>query len=200
AQIYFPNEDPIGKQIVCGFPPDGSVARQIVGIVGDVRDTALADDPKPMMYVPYEQAPLWGGDVVVKSALDSSAVTAAIRRQVAQIDKDLPVGDIASLADAVDASVAQARFRTFLLGLFAIIAVALAATGVFGVFSYSVSCRTREIGVRVALGASSGTIVRMVFREILLLTVSGIGIGLPCALAASRLLGHLLFGVSSSDP
>lgn len=200
AQTYFPNENPIGRQIVCSFPPDASTARQIVGIVGDVRDIALNADPKAMMYVPYAQAPLWGGDIVVRSALDPSAAVATIRRAVAQIDKDLPLGDVAQMSDVVYTSVAPARFHTFLLALFAAIAVALAATGIFGVFSYSVSCRTREIGVRVALGASRAMIVRMVLREILILTAIGLVAGVLCALAASRLLGHLLFGVTASDP
>ena len=104
------------------------------------------------------------------------------------------------MSQVVDASVAQPRFRTFLLALFAGMAVILAATGIFGVFSYSVICRTREIGVRVALGASRGMILRMVLREILILTLAGLVVGGLCALAASRLLGHLLFGVSASDP
>jgi putative ABC transport system permease protein len=200
ARIYFANEDPIGKQIVFGFPPDGAYPRQIIGVVGDVRDVALSAEPGPMMYAPFAQAPFSGGDVVVKSALDSSVVAGAIRREVARIDKDLPLGDVAKMTDVIDASVAQARFRTSLLALFAMMAVVLAATGIFGVFSYSVSCRTREIGVRVALGASRATIVRMVLCEILILTLAGLLVGVPSALLASRLLGHMLFGVSAGDP
>jgi len=100
----------------------------------------------------------------------------------------------------VEASVAQPRFRTFLLGLFAAMALALAATGIFGVISYSVSCRTNEIGIRAALGASRGAILRMVLRETLLLTLAGLALGIPCALAGARLVEHLLFGVSPGDP
>jgi putative ABC transport system permease protein len=200
ARAYFPNEDPIGKQIAFGFPPDGRAVRQIVGIVGDVRDAALGDAPKPMMYVPYAQAPFPGSDVVVKSTLDSGNIAAAIRRVTAAIDKNLPVAYVATMSQVIDASVAEPRFRTFLLVLFAAMAVVLAATGIFGVISYSVSCRTREIGVRVALGASRGAIVAMVLREIMMLTFSGLAVGVLAALAASRLLGHMLFGVSASDP
>ena len=104
------------------------------------------------------------------------------------------------MPDIIEASVAQPRFRTFLLGLFGAMALVLAATGIFGVISYSVSRRTNEIGIRVALGASRGTILRMVLRETLVLTFAGLAVGLPCALAASRLLGNMLFGVSASDP
>ena len=200
ARAYFPNEDPIGKQLTFGFPPDADVMRQIVGIVGDVRDVALGDEPKPMMYVPYAQAPFPGSDVVVKSTLDSGNIATAIRRVTATIDKDLPVNEVTTMSAAVDASVAQPKFRTFLLALFAAMAVVLAATGIFGVISYSVSCRTREIGVRVALGASRGAIVAMILREIMVLALSGLAVGVLAALAASRLLGHMLFGVSASDP
>jgi predicted permease len=200
VRAYFPNEDPIGKQIEFGFPPDGGAARQIVGVVGDVRDIALNDDPKPMMYASYAQSPFPGADVVVKSALDAGNVAAAIRRITATIDKDLPVNDVTTMSAAVDASVAQPRFRTSLLALFAAMAMAMAATGIFGVFSYSVTCRTREIGVRVALGASRRAIVSMVLGEIMTLTCTGLVVGALCALAASRLLGHMLFGVTPSDP
>jgi putative ABC transport system permease protein len=200
ARLYFPNQDPLGKQLTFGFPPDGAALREIVGIVGDVRDVALGQDPGPMMYVPYAQAPFWGANVVVKSTLSPSNVAAAIREEVQKIDKDLPVTDVAKMPDLIDASVSQPRFRTFLLGLFAIMALVLAATGIFGVISYSVSCRTNEIGIRVALGASPGTILRMVLRETLVLTLAGLALGVPCALAASRALGHMLFGVSANDP
>jgi len=104
------------------------------------------------------------------------------------------------MPDALDTSVAQPRFQTFLLGLFAAMALILAATGIFGVISYSVACRTHEIGIRVALGASRRTILGMVSRETLILTLSGLALGLVGALAASRLLGHMLFGVTAYDP
>lgn len=200
ARRYFPNQDPIGKQLSFGFPPDGTAAREIVGIVGDVRDMGLDQDPGPMMYVPYAQAPFPGADVVVKSTLNVSSVTAAIRESLGQIDKDLPLGDIAEMPNIVSESVAQPRFRTFLLGLFAAMALILAATGIFGVISYSVSRRTQEIGIRVALGASRAAILQMVLRETLLLAVAGLAVGIPCALAASRLVAHMLFGVSAHDP
>jgi len=201
ARLYFPNQDPLGKQIAFGFPAgNGESMREIVGIVGNVRDVALGKNPGAMMYVPYAQAPFWGANLVVKSTLSTSSVAAAIRQEVQRIDKDLPVTDVAKMPDLIDASVAQPRFRMFLLGLFAVMALVLAATGIFGVISYSVSRRTNEIGIRVALGASRNTILSMILRETLILTFAGLAVGLPCTLAASHLVGHMLFNVSANDP
>jgi putative ABC transport system permease protein len=200
AHVYFPDEDPLGKQISFAFPPDPGVPRQIVGVVGDVRDVSLGDDPKPMMYVPFAQAPFPGAILVVKSPLGVSSIAAAIRQGVAKIDKDLPVSGVEAMPEILNDSLAQPRFRTFLLGLFAAMALVLAATGIFGVISYSVSCRTHEIGIRVALGASRGAILGMISRETLLLVSAGLVLGGIGALAASRLLGHLVFGVSANDP
>jgi putative ABC transport system permease protein len=200
ARLYFPNQDPLGKQITFGFPPDKALAREIVGVVSNVRDVALGKDPGPMMYVPYAQSPFWGANLVVKTRLSLSSVAATIRRDVRNIDKDLPVTDVQSMPDVIDASVAQPRFRAFLLGLFAAMALILAATGIFGVIAYSVSCRTNEIGIRVALGASRASILRMVLREGVVLTVAGLAVGVPAALAASRLVEQMLFEVSARDP
>jgi predicted permease len=200
ARLYFPNQNPLGKQLTFGFPPNGEAMREIVGIVGNVRDVALGQNPGAMMYVPFAQAPFWGANLVVKSTLSTSSVAAAIRQEVQKMDKDVPVTDVAKMPDLIDASVAQPRFRTFLLGLFAVMALVLAATGIFGVISYSVSRRTNEIGIRVALGASRNTILSMILGETLALTFAGLAVGLPCALAASHLVGHMLFDVSANDP
>jgi putative ABC transport system permease protein len=200
AQLYFPNRNPIGQRIAFGLPPDSGAAREIVGVVGDVRDVALGNAPGPMMYAPFAQSPLWGAGIVVRSTLDVASAAAGIRRQVAKIDKDLPVSDVATMSDVIDGSVAQPRFRTILLALFAAMALVTAATGIFGVISYSVSCRTNEIGIRVALGASRSAILAMISRETAALTLSGVAVGIPCALAASRLVAHMLFGISAHDP
>jgi predicted permease len=200
ARRFFPNQDVLGKQLIFGFPPDGSAAREIVGIVGDVRDTSLSEMPGPMMYVPFAQAPFWGGQVVVRSNLSSSSVAASIRKATHEIDKDLPVTDIATLPETLDASVAQPRFRTLLIGLFGLIALLLAAVGIFGVISYSVSRRTHEIGIRVALGATPANVLRLVLGESAKLVLLGLAWGIPAALGLTRFLASLLFEVHPADP
>ncbi len=200
AKRYFPNEDPLGKHLTFGFPANGVVSREIVGVVGDIHDVSLGKEPGPMLYVPYAQAPLYGGEVVVRSTLSTSAVVSAIRAVTHGIDKNLPVTDIAALPEVLYKSVAQPRFRTLLLGLFGAIALILAAVGIFGVISYSVSRRTHELGIRMALGAQPGSVMGMVLRETLALTLIGIAIGVPCAIVTARLIARLLFNVSPYDP
>lgn len=200
VRAYFPNENPIGKRIVFGFPPDPGVPREIIGIVGDVHDVSLGNAPGPMMYAAYAQSPFPGACIAVQSSLAPGTVISSIRDSVASLDKDLPVTDIATMTEVVHDSMAQPRFRTMLIALFAAIALILAATGIFGVISYSVQCRTKEIGIRVAMGASAGTILKMVLRETLMLAAFGLAVGLPVAFAASRILGHLLFAISPTDP
>jgi putative ABC transport system permease protein len=200
ARLYFPNEEPIGKELSFAFPPEPGVPRQIVGVVSDVRDVGLGDTPGPMVYVPFAQAPFPGAVIVVNSPLSVSSVAATLRHSVAQIDKTLPVIELASMPEILNTSLAQPRFRTFLLGLFAAMALVLAGTGIFGVISYSVACRTHEIGIRMALGASRRAIVGLVSREVVVLTALGVVLGTASALAASGVLSHLLFGVSATDP
>jgi predicted permease len=200
ARMYFPDEDPIGKKIAFGFPPDTDVVREVVGVVGDVRDVAIARDPGPMMYVPYAQAPFWGANVVVRSALQTGEVASAIRRHVREMDSALPVTNIALMPEVIAASLAAPRFRILLLSAFALVALLLAAGGIFGVISYAVSCRTNEIGLRVALGASRAAVLRMISRETAALTVAGIATGVPCAVVLSRAARQMLFGVAPHDP
>ena len=200
AQMYFPNQDPIGKQLSFGLPPAGEVRREIVGIVGDVRDVGLNQAPGPMMYAPLAQSPFWGTEIVVRSTLGPASTLANIRDQAHAIDKDLPVADVERMSDAISASVQQPRFRTMLLSLFGAIALVLAAAGIFGVMSYSVSRRTHEIGIRIALGASSGNVTRLVLTESGRLVLIGLAVGIPSGLALARFLHTLLFGVSPADP
>lgn len=200
ARRYFPNQDPIGKQMRFGFPPHTNVSREIVGVVGDVRDEALSRKPGPIMYVPFAQAPLWGGEVVVRSSLRASSVAAGVRQAVHSIDKNLPVTDVESFPDVLGASVAQERFRTLLMSLFSAIALLLAAVGVFGVISYSASQRTREIGIRMALGAQKDDVLRMLVRQGLRLAFVGVAIGIAVALGVSRFLTSLLYGITPTDP
>ena len=200
VRAYFPSENPIGQRITFGFPPDPGISREIIGIVGDVHDVSLGKDPGPMMYAAYAQSPFPGACIAVQSTLAPGAVISSIRDSVAGLDKDLPVTDIATMTEVLHDSTAQPRFRTTLIAIFAAIALILAATGIFGVISYSVQCRTNEIGIRVALGASAVSILNMVLSETLILAAIGLAVGLPVALASSHVLGHLLFGVSPADP
>ena len=200
AHTYFPGEDPLGRKLVSAFPPAPALPREIVGVVADIRDDSLAKKPGPMMYVPAAQGPFWGSEIVVRSSLSTSAVAGAIRRDVAEIDKDLPVTDISSLSDLVDTTIAQPRFRTILLGLFAALALLLAAAGIFGVISYSVSCRTQEIGIRIALGASPASVLRLILGESAKIVLAGLAVGIPVALGAARFLSTLLFNVHPADP
>jgi len=200
AQMYFPNQDPIGKRIVFAFPPAQGVPREIVGVVADIRDVSLNRAPGPIMYIPYAQGPFWGADILVKTSLSPSSVAAAIRHDVAEIDKDLPVSDVVPLADGLRASVAEPRFRTMLLGLFSVLTLVLAAAGIFGVISYSVSYRTHEIGIRMALGASRGNVLWLILSQSARLLLIGLAVGVSAALVFARLLSNLLFGVGPADP
>ena len=200
ARMYFPNQDPIGKRLIFGFPPDSDVPREIVGVVGDVRDVSLSQMPGAMMYVPYQQAPFWGAVVVVRTNLSLSAAVAWIQRDVNAIDKDLPVTDGASMSEAIQGTVSQPRFQTFLLGMFGSLALILAAVGIYGVISYSVVQRTHEIGIRVSLGAQRKDVLQLVLGEGLKLALAGAAIGLAAALGLTRLMANLLYGVSATDP
>ena len=200
SRRYFPNQDPIGRQMRFGLLSNSNVSREIIGVVGDVRDVALSRKPGPMMYVPFVQAPLWGGEVVVRSSSSVSSVAAAIRRTVRSIDKDLPVTDVESFPKAVVASVAQERFRTLLMSSFSGIALILAAVGIFGVISYSVSQRTHEIGIRIALGAQQHNVLRLILGQGTKLALLGLGAGAVAGLLLTHLMASLLYGVSATDP
>ena len=200
AHRYFPNEDPLGRQLSFSFPPNAPAPRKIVGIVGDVRDASLGEQPPPMMYVPFAQAPFWGTEVVIRSNLSVAAIAKAIRAQAAQIDKNLPITAVETMNTAIAATVVQPRFRASLVGLFGAMALLLAAAGIFGVISYSVSRRTHEIGIRMALGASGGNVMRMILGESARVILIGLALGVAAALGLTRLLANLLFAVRPSDP
>ncbi len=200
ARRYFPNQDPIGRHMRFGFPPNGDVSREIIGVVGDVRDVALSRKPGPMMYVPFTQAPLYGGEVVVRSSSSAASVAAAIHRTVRSIDRALPVTDIESFPKAVAATVAQERFRTLLMSAFSGIALILAAVGIFGVISYSVSQRTREMGIRIALGARQHDVLRLILGQGAKLALLGLGTGAVAALVLTHFMASLLYGISATDP
>jgi putative ABC transport system permease protein len=200
ARRYFPNQNPIGRQMRFGFPPNSDVPREIVGVVGDVRDEALSRKPGPIMYVPFSQAPLWGGEVVVRTSMSLSSVATAIREAAHSIDKDLPVTNVESFPDALGQSISRERFRTLLLGSFSAMALLIAAVGIFGVISNSASQRRHEIGIRMAVGAQRRDILRLILGHGAKLALWGLCLGAVFALLLTRLMTSLLYNVSPTDP
>ncbi len=200
ARRYFSHQNPIGRQMTFGFPPNSNVSREIVGVVGDVRDVALSQKPSPIMYVPFAQAPLYGGEIVIRSSLSASGVAVAIRQAVHSIDKDLPVTDVEPFPNALGQSISRERFRTFLLGSFSAMALVLAAVGIFGVVSYSASQRRQEIGIRMALGAQRRDVLGLILGHGAKLAFFGLGIGVVFAFLLTRLMESQLYGVSATDP
>jgi putative ABC transport system permease protein len=197
ARHYFPQEDPLGKRLIFGY--QARVPREIVGVVRDVRQTSLTEPGGPVMYVPYAQDPWWAMAVVLRGVGSPAALATGLRAQVHTLDKDLPIADVQPLTQAIYESSAQPRFRTLLLGLFGLMALVLAAAGIYGVISYDVSQRSREIGVRMALGAQRGDLLKQILKEGMALTAVGLGAGLAGAWFASRVLASLLFEVNAQD-
>jgi putative ABC transport system permease protein len=198
ARRYWPDEDPIGKRI--GNEGDEPDWTEIVGIVADVKQFGLTIEDRPTMYFPQSQQPSRVMFVAVRGQSDPTALAGAVRGQVSELDKDLAVSQVLSMKEVVSRSVAEPRFTLLLLTVFAGLALVLAAVGIYGVMSYSVTQRRHEIGIRMALGASSGEVLRLVVGHGLVLTAAGVGIGLGAAVALTRVMESLLYGVSATDP
>ncbi|HKP86789.1 MAG TPA: ABC transporter permease [Blastocatellia bacterium] len=198
AEEFFPGEDPVGQHlsIDVGEPWKG----EIVGVVGDIRHNGLAVEPWREMYVNQYQTPLAEMNLVVRATGNPAQLTPAIRGEVQALDKDVPVHNVRTMDDLVSESVARPRFRTLLLAIFAAIAMTLAAVGIYGVMSYYVTQRTHEIGIRMALGASSADVMRMIVGQGMALALSGVGLGLVGAFLLTKLISSLLYQVSASDP
>ncbi|HKD17568.1 MAG TPA: ABC transporter permease [Thermoanaerobaculia bacterium] len=198
AKRFFPGEDPIGRRLDFGFRE--SVSREIVGVVGDVRRDGLGAESRPEMYVPFAQDPWWAAYAVVRTFGDPAQLAETLRREVRALDPALPVEDVQPMTQMVSDSVAQPRFRTTLLGLFGLVALLLAVIGIYGVISYSVGRRTREVGIRMALGAGRRDVLKLVIGEGLVLTAAGLAIGALGAVVLTRYLATLLFEVGRLDP
>jgi predicted permease len=198
AKRMFPNEDPIGKRIHVTNGP--TVFREIVGIVGDVKQYGLDQDTTLQTYEPYTQQPFSFMTLIVRTAGDPTNLTSAIRNQVLSVDKEQPISGVRTLEQRVSISIAQQRFSTLLLGVFAAVALALAAVGIYGVLSYAASQRTHEIGIRMALGARNGDVLKMVIGQGMRLALAGVTLGVGAALALTQLMKRLLFGVTAVDP
>ncbi|HEX2189801.1 MAG TPA: ABC transporter permease [Longimicrobiaceae bacterium] len=201
AREFFPGEDPLGRRILLSLGPDTTaVPWEVVGVAGDVRQFGVDAEVQSAMYFPQAQAPVGGMGVVVRTTVPPASLAAAVRREVAAMDPNLPLNDLQPLERLAADSMSQPRFYMLLLSLFAGVALALAAIGIFGVISYGVAQRTREIGVRMALGAEPSSVLRIVVGGALGLAGIGVGVGVLGALAGTRLLSGLLFGVAATDP
>jgi putative ABC transport system permease protein len=207
ANRYFANEDPVGKKLRLGI---NNFTPEIVGVVRDVRQRSLdLENLSPQLqkvmssqvYVSYAQLTfLPGMTVVVRASSAPMALAGGLRAEVRALDKDLPVSNVRTMETVRGDSIAQPRFRALLIALFGAVALALATIGIYGVMAYSVARRTHEIGLRMALGAQYGDVMKLVVRHGMFLTGLGLAIGLAGALALTRLLSAMLYGVSATDP
>jgi putative ABC transport system permease protein len=212
ARGLFPNEDPVGKQLsIKGFFKLPDLVCEIVGVVNHVKHLGLDVDSQQkvqyQIYYPYTQVPdlllpkmVDNITLVARTQSDPMAIAPDVKNQVLALDKDQPVNNIRTMEQIVSTSIAQQRFSLLLLGIFAGIALTLAAVGVYGVMNYTVAQRTQELGIRMALGARPGDVLRLIVGQGMTLAVIGVALGLVAAFALTRLMASLLFGVSASDP
>ncbi|HZS05559.1 MAG TPA: ABC transporter permease [Blastocatellia bacterium] len=197
AERFWPGDEPIGKAIKL---PDGDMTATIVGVVGNIKHFSLDEPTAAQIYLSYAQNPHIFATLAVRTAGDPMALANSVKQAVWSVDQDQPVWKIRTLESLLDRSVSDRRFLMWLLACFSGVALALAAVGIYGVISYSVTQRTHEIGVRVALGARRGDIVRLVVGQGLLLALIGVCAGVAASFALTRFLATILFGVSPTDP
>jgi putative ABC transport system permease protein len=198
ARRFFPDEDPIGKRMLGGGAQPQ--VREIVGIVGDVRHNALDTSPAEALYLSSNQRPQLAMSVVVRTSGPPSSVSGAIRSRVLSIDKDQPIASVQTMQEIVSSSISNQRFTLLLLGLFAAVALALAAIGIYSVMAYTVTQRTGEIGLRMALGAQTRDVLKLVVGQGMAMALIGIGVGLGGAFALTRVMSSLLFSIGATDP
>ena len=199
AQTVWPNQDPVGKHVAIEGIPDKPVYRTIVGVVSHTKNYGVDQPSRVEMYIPYDQMPSDGGNIVLRFAGDTSGLAASIREAARSLDPNVPIGTPQTLTGVLAENTAPRRLSVILLSVFAALALALAAVGVYGVMSFMVTQRSHEIGIRVALGASRRDVFRLVVGDGMVLMAIGIGIGIAAALYLTKLLESLLFQVKPTD-
>jgi len=196
ARLLWPDRDPIGQIAMLGRQE-----WQIIGVVGDVRHGAMEQRASMEMYLPMAQNRDWNSmDLVVRAKLPIESLVPGVRATLRNVDPDLPNSDFQTLGQLVDQAVSPRRFVTVLLGGFALLALILASLGIYGVISYSVNQRINEIGIRIALGAQTFAVLKLILGQGVKLALIGLGIGLAAAFALTRVISGLLFGVQAADP
>ena len=201
AQQFWPGQDPIGKRLKPGLSTSSSPWREVIGIVKDVRQNDFVASPKRQMYFTYRQLKnIAANALVVRTSIEPMSLAVPVRSAIWSVDKDQTVADIDTMDHIVANAVARQRFSMLLLGLFAALALLLASIGIYGVMSYSVAQRTREIGIRIALGARRADVLQMTVKQALKLVGAGMVIGLVAAFLLTRVMATLLFGISATDP
>jgi putative ABC transport system permease protein len=199
ARVNFPGEDPLGKRVVIYMKNDNQPC-EIIGVVGDSKHMNLDAEVKPMSYWPHPELTYSGMTFVIRTRGEPTVVAGAARNVIRTIDPEQPVADVRTMESLIGTSVARSRFNTLLLTIFAVVALLLAVVGIYGVMAYSVAQRTREIGVRMALGARATDVLRLVVRRGMTLALGGVAIGAAASFALTWLMKTLLFNVSETDP
>jgi len=200
AKKYFSAVNPIGQRMKQGQPTDTNTWRTIVGVVKDTRTDGLVEGPRGTFYMPRAQEEMRRGLLMVRSALPVDQLTTSMRTALAEVDKDVPLALTQTMESVLDEFLEQPKFSMLLVTMFATVALALASVGIYGVVSYGVTQRTREIGVRVAIGAAPWAVIRLVLGQAVAMATTGVGLGVVLALVSAKAISSMLYGVGPRDP